>query len=236
MTRPVCCVIQHVPFEGLGSFEPVLKERGWEIHYLQAPTDDLSSAFDAKLCLILGGPIGVYEATLYPFLETELKLARHRIQKQLPTLGTCLGAQILAEAGGGKVYPGKNGKEIGWSELSYSEAALNSPVKALAEHRPKLLHWHGDTFDLPPHAVLLGSTEAYPNQIFTLGQHILAFQCHPEARTKDLELWYVGHTLEISQTPGIDVLQLRRDAQRYAPTLEQAAQKMLHHWLDEVIG
>jgi GMP synthase (glutamine-hydrolysing) len=253
--KKTCVVIQHVSFEGLGSFAHVLNPQNWDVTWLLAPVDALTSAKDADLCIILGGPIGVYETQAYPFLIDELNLASYRIDRELPTLGICLGAQILAQAGGGKVYPGTQGKELGWSKLIFEHSSPNPSNKfsstdssntsnslaesisyphflaPLAQADTPVLHWHGDTFNLPAHGRNWASTTQYQNQIFTIGKSMLGFQCHPEVRAQDLELWYVGHTLEISQTPGVSVETLRADSQIYSPKIEQPAQMMIRDWL-----
>ena len=95
-----------------------------------------------------------------------------------------------------------------------------------------MLHWHGDTFDLPAGAVRLASTSACENQAFAWGSNVLAFQCHPEIRSDRFEPWLIGHANEIAATPGIDVVQLRADTERYGPALERAAHDAFGEWLD----
>ncbi|WP_229167733.1 glutamine amidotransferase-related protein [Bradyrhizobium altum] len=139
--------IRHVAFEDLGLLAPIMERAGWSVSFCDAPVDDLSdrAVSDADLLIVLGGPIGVYETDIYPFLSTELALLEHRLRRGLPTLGICLCAQLMALALGGRVFPGKV-KEIGWGPIDLTPDGKSSCLRNL---QTKVLHWHGDTFDLP---------------------------------------------------------------------------------------
>jgi GMP synthase (glutamine-hydrolysing) len=224
--------IRHVPFEDLGSFAPALRERGFAVAYRDAGLDDLGAPdlLDADLLIVLGGPIGVYEARDYPFLKGEIAILERRLRTGRPVLGLCLGAQLIAKALGARVYQGKR-KELGWSPLALTDAGRKS---ALAELGPRtaVLHWHGDTFDLPRGAELLASTRLYANQVFAWRRHALGLQCHIETTTRGLERWFVGHAVEIAGTRGIDVARLRRETRRLGPRLEERGPRVLKAWLD----
>ena len=97
-----------------------------------------------------------------------------------------------------------------------------------------MLHWHGDTFDVPAGATHLAATSRTPNQAFAWQRHGLALQFHIETTARGLERWYVGHGLEIAQAPGVTVANLRADAQRLAPALIEAGRRVLHHWLEGI--
>jgi len=224
--------IRHVPFEDLGSFAAVLRERGFAVAYRDAGLDDLAARdlVDADLLIVLGGPIGVYEVKDYPFLKGEIAVVERRLELGRPVLGLCLGAQIMAKALGARVYKGKR-EELGWSPLALTDAGRAS---ALAELGPRtaVLHWHGDTFDLPRGAKLLGSTRLYPNQAFAWRNHALALQCHIETTVRGLERWFIGHALEIATTRGVKLEALRRDTRRRGPRLEERGPRVLRAWLD----
>src|ERR1700744_6469717 len=110
--------IRHVHFEDLGTFGPVIEERGYGVRYVDAGLDDLGAvdATTPNLLVVLGGPIGAYEEDKYPFLTTELALIARRLESGRPILGLCLGAQLMARAMGAEVRPGP-AKEIGWGPL-----------------------------------------------------------------------------------------------------------------------
>ncbi|MBH1988133.1 MAG: glutamine amidotransferase [Burkholderiales bacterium] len=224
--------IQHLAFEDLGSFEAVLREQDMDITHLQAGVDDVSQALaQADIAVVLGGPIGVYETEAYPFLLDEIEALRQRMLARKPTLGICLGSQLMAQAFGGRVYPGGQ-KEIGWGELTLSDSGRRSPLQHL--QGAAVLHWHGDTFELPPDAELLASSPLYANQAFRIGSNLLALQCHPEAQARTFERWLIGHAGELASAR-LDVPTLRAQAQRLGPTLERASQAMLREWLADLV-
>jgi GMP synthase (glutamine-hydrolysing) len=226
--------ITHVAFEDPGSLSEVLRERGFALQMLDICTADRQAleVLNPDLLVVMGGPIGAYETEVYPFLSGEIALLRRRLQARLPTLGICLGAQLMAAALGAAVYAGGNGKEIGWAPLSAGRDVAACPaLEELLASEVNVLHWHGDTFDLPAGASHLAATAQYPNQAFALGAQVLAMQFHPEVQAAALERWYVGHACELGAAR-INVRQLRADSARHAPSLLQVARRFWGCWLD----
>jgi GMP synthase (glutamine-hydrolysing) len=225
--------LRHVAFEDLDALGPRLEARGYDISYREAAIDDLGAGELAAcdLLVVLGGPIGAYEEQDYPFLAPEIALIERRLGAGRPVLGICLGAQLVARALGARVYPA-GFKEIGWAPVALSAAGRESALAAL--EGAAVLHWHGDTFDLPQGACALAATPRTPNQAFAWRRHGLALQFHIETTAPGLERWYVGHTLEIAQTRGVSVAGLRADARRFAPALAAAGGRAIDTWLDGI--
>lgn len=226
-----CLVIRHLAFEDLGLFEPILKARGFQVRVLDAGVDalgDLNPCED-DLWVVLGGPIGVYEEADYPFITDEIALLRARLAAHRPTLGICLGAQLMALALGAKVYGNPRGKEIGWSRLDLSPEGHAHPLGILGE--AKVLHWHGDIFELPAGAQSLASTPQTPHQAFALGRYGLGLQFHLEVEGGGLERWLIGHRAELGQAK-LSIPLLRADNNRYAPVLSEPATQMFGEWLN----
>jgi GMP synthase (glutamine-hydrolysing) len=224
--------IRHVSFEDLGNFGPVLAAHGFDIRYVDCGIDDIAAVdpCNPDLLIVLGGPIGAYEDEFFPFIKDEIRLLEQRLEARRPTLGICLGAQLIARTLGARVYPGPQ-KEIGWSRLTMTTPGTKSPLRHLSA---PVLHWHGDTFDLPREATLLASTEKCVNQAFSWGDNILALQFHPEVIGRNIEQWFIGHACEISATDGVSVPVLRRDTLQFAAGLELQAGRCLADWLDTI--
>jgi GMP synthase (glutamine-hydrolysing) len=215
--------IRHIAFEDVGTLKPVLEAAGYDLTYLEGGVDDLGPAELADLLIVLGAPIGVNEQDIYPFLIPQLDLIRRRLAANRPILGLCLGAQLMAQALGSKVYPG-SAKEIGWGSLSF----VDDDLRELSGVH--VLHWHGDTFDLPVGAKRLASTAINPNQAFSVGPNALALQFHAEAEGRNFERWLIGHTCEIGQA-GLSPINLRADGRLYAAGLEAAGSALFRRWL-----
>jgi GMP synthase (glutamine-hydrolysing) len=228
-----CIALRHVAFEDLGSFEPFLRAAGYDITYYEAGYDDLAGLdpLAPDLLVVLGGPIGAYDDGLYPFLRDELRLIDARLASGRPLIGLCLGAQLMARALGASVHPNPAGREIGWSPLTLTEAGKASPLGALAGI--DVLHWHGDTFDLPTGSEALASTAITPNQAFLHGPAALGLQFHVEATARGMERWFIGHAAEIGHA-GLSVTDLRAATARHAAALERQGTRLLAHFLDRV--
>lgn len=229
MTQRSLIAIRHIGFEDLGSFEAPLRAADYDIAYSDVAEHDVGrlDPLQADLMVVLGGPIGVYDDEAYPVVAAEIRLLQARLGAGRPTLGICLGAQLMAAALGARVYPGP-AKEIGWSALEIIQTGARNPLAALRD--VPVLHWHGDTFDLPEGCALLASTPVCRNQAFSRGPNVLGLQFHPEVRGARFEHWLLGHASALAAA-GISPAALRRDTAHYGKDLEVAGAAMLADWL-----
>ncbi|HYM33827.1 MAG TPA: glutamine amidotransferase [Steroidobacteraceae bacterium] len=226
-------VICHVAFEDLGLWEAPLAKRG-TVRYFQAGIDDLAPCTTEQpdLLVIMGGPISAYETDQYPFIEDELKLIKQRLDKKLPTLGICLGAQMMAAAMGARAYS-SGLKEICWGGVTLTKAGMDSCLRHLQGPKGTVLHWHGDTFDLPQGATLLASTDLVKHQAFSIGQHALALQFHLEVDPRKFETWLIGHTCELAGAK-IKPNDLRVATKKLPPDYVIASERVISDWLSKI--
>ncbi len=226
--------LRHLAFENLGVLARILPDYGLAADYHEVGLGPLPRA-DIGACdllIVLGGPIGVYETRDYPFLAEEIAAIGARLQAKKPTLGICLGAQMMAAALGAPVGPGP-GREIGYAPLTLTEAGQNAPLAAL--RGVDVLHWHGDAFGLPEGAVSLASTPLCPHQAFALDKYALALQFHAEVEPAALESWLVGHACELAKV-GIKPGDLRAQAAAKGEATAAAGEKMFRAWLDGIFS
>jgi GMP synthase (glutamine-hydrolysing) len=232
--RRSAIALRHVAFEDLGLLAPVLAREGWDVTFRDAAVDDLPdrSSDDAALLIVLGGPIGVYDNDAYPFLNAEIDLIENRLSRNLPVLGICLGAQLMAKALGSRVYAGPV-KEIGWGGIELTADGGASCLSSLQEDGEVVLHWHGDTFDLPTGAQRLASNRHYENQAFAHGLNALALQFHLETDPHRLEQWYVGHAAELAAAK-VSVAGLRAATSKLASGRAALADRVFTRWLRDI--
>lgn len=172
--------LQHVPFEDIGSMASDFRTRGYSLsstHWYRGDTaPDLNSL---DVLIVMGGPMGIYDEAIYPWLADEKILIKESIAAGKIVLGICLGAQLIADVLGGKVTRNAH-KEIGWLPISVNPAAATHPIAQVFARYPSVFHWHGDTFALPPGATHLASSEGCVNQAYVFQDHVYGFQFHLE--------------------------------------------------------
>lgn len=173
-------VFQHVPFEGLGSIEDWLDTRdavvSWTRWYQPCVRPPEFSTCD--LLIILGGPMSANHDELLPWLAVERAAIRVAIDRGIPTLGICLGAQLIAKSLGARVFANRE-REIGWWPVEPVDGADGQFADLFAEPIDAF-HWHGETFDLPSGAEHLCSSAGCEHQAFSYRDHLLALQFHLE--------------------------------------------------------
>lgn len=225
-----CDVIRHVEIEDLGYLGETLAEGSVRVRYLDAEAlPDDAERSDAAL-IVLGGPMGVYEADRYPYLTREIELIREALRRDRPTLGICLGAQLLAAAAGGDVRPGSKGKEIGWAEVRLTDVGVADSIWEGFPLSFPTFHWHGDTFELPAGIQLLASSRHYP-QAFRVGRSAYGVQFHPEVVPDRLDAWIRAYHLELERERlSPDSILAVPDAERHRELARRFARNVVR-WL-----
>jgi GMP synthase (glutamine-hydrolysing) len=214
--------LRHVAHEGGGRFERVAQAAGWNTLTISADAPGAEAlARAADVLVILGGPMGVYEAGRYPYLNMEIEVLRDRLERRAPSVGICLGAQLLAAAAGARVYKGAAGFEVGFGEVVRAAGAEANPLGRPLPERFPVMHWHGDTFDLPQGAALLASSARYANQIFALGAHALGLQCHIEVSHDELPVFAGGNASDLERAGRPGLAQIIAAGQRHDLAVER---------------
>ena len=166
-----CLVLQHVEPEGPYTLAEALADAGIVLHICRVYAGDPVPPDAARLdgLVVMGGPMSATSDDAFPTRTAEVALIADAIARGVPVLGICLGAQLLALAGGGEVLAGAAGPEIGWGPVQMTDEARDDALLGAASTELTVLHWHGDTFTLPPAAVRLAGSRVYAQQAFRLG-------------------------------------------------------------------
>ncbi|MDJ0276130.1 glutamine amidotransferase [Sphingomonas sp. 2R-10] len=215
-------IVRHVPYEGCAGYRVPVEAAGYAIDRIDV-TDPAFATADLTapdLLIVMGGPMGVYDVADHPWIPGEIAALSRRLDADRPTLGICLGAQMVAAALGAAVYRG-TGSEIGFGAIDLTPVA--SPLTHVAD--VPVLHWHGDTFDLPEGAELLATTPRY-RQGFRRGVNLLALQFHAEmGEDPRFEAWV--DYLDCPKHRGALTEQYRT----LGPAAVRAGQAMIAEWL-----
>ncbi|MBW2605574.1 MAG: type 1 glutamine amidotransferase [Deltaproteobacteria bacterium] len=171
---------QHVSFEGLGSIEPWAKEMAYEITSTRVFTEDpFPNLDDIDWLIVMGGSIGIYEEDKYPWICAEKNYIEQAVVQGKIVLGICLGAQLIADVLGAKIYPCKY-KEIGWFPIQKTRETSETRLADFLPVEIDAFHWHGDMFDIPNGAIHIAKSAACENQGFIYDDHVVALQFHLE--------------------------------------------------------
>ena len=180
-------VLRHVPYEGPGLIEDMLEGRGLPYRIIDVPGEGVPLGAAGFTGIVsMGGPMSVNDGTRE--IEKEKELLLEAIGRDIPILGVCLGAQIIASAMGARVYAGDQ-PEVGWGEVTLTQSGIADPLMAGADHVLPVLHWHGDAFDLPEGAVNLASSAKFENQAFRAGTNTYGIQFHLEVDEEMVREW-----------------------------------------------
>jgi len=229
-------VFQHVPFEILGTLDPLLRADGYRVRYVNFSREPEVEPEVEKYqgLIILGGPMNVDMTDAYPHLDTEVRLIRRAIAQDIPILGICLGAQLIAKALGAPVTKNPE-KEIGWYDISLTRAGKTDPLMGHLEDTRRIFEWHGDTFALPDGAVHLATGQTCANQAFRYGENVYGFQFHMEVDAALIERWLTTpvYQAEIEQTQGLinpDVI--RQETEAHIESLQLLSAQVFGEFLN----
>jgi len=233
-------VLQHAEVEGPARVGELLGEIGYTLDVRATYRGDPVPATldDGDLLVVMGGPMGVADrgdpATAY--LQQEIDLIRRGIARDAPVLGICLGAQLLAHAAGADVHQmrtadGARVYEVGWGEVVLDGRA-GGQILAGVPSEIVVLHWHGDTFEVPPGAVPLASSAVCPNQGFRLGRHAFGLQFHCEVGSAEVDAFLRADADYVAQANGPDGgARIVADTERFCTASRHAGDLLLRNIL-----
>lgn len=223
-------VLQHVDCEPLGTIEDALRGEGLRFRYVRGYAGQSAprEIGDAPGLIVMGGPMGVYERKRYPFLADEMRLIEQAVTQGVPTLGVCLGSQLLATVLGSTVRRGAQA-EIGWYPVTRTAAEEEDALWRLLPPRFIGFHWHSDVFDAPPGAALLASSEQTPCQAFRYGASAYGILCHMEITEAMVRDWTASFAGELSEA-GLAAGPILDAIPDHLPALQEAGQTVFGAW------
>ncbi|MCE9545116.1 MAG: gamma-glutamyl-gamma-aminobutyrate hydrolase family protein [Planctomycetia bacterium] len=226
--KPIAAFRQ-VEHEGLGTLAEIFAAAGFECRYYDmfaAPPTRFDPAEHSGL-VVLGGPMNVDETNRYPHLALQRQFIQQALDAELPVLGICLGAQLLASTLGAEVRP-RPTKEIGWYTVDTSAAAADDRLFRHLGSQPTVFQWHGDGFTLPAGAVSLASSPLCPQQAFRYGQSAYALQFHLEVTETMVERWLTepGNCAEVSGLSYINAEEIRHRLPDELPPMHALGRKL----------
>ena len=172
---------QHEPYEGPGCIQEWAEKENHLLSCTHLYDHEIPPALaEIDMLIIMGGSMGIYDETDYPWLIHEKQYIKEAIEANKPVLGICLGAQLLASVLGAKVSHAKY-KEIGWFPIWKTEAGKASSLLQPMPDHLNVFHWHGDQFDIPEGCLSLAESDVCPNQLFLFGDRVTGLQFHFEA-------------------------------------------------------
>jgi GMP synthase (glutamine-hydrolysing) len=178
-------ILQHVSFEGPGEIEPWMRARGHHLthtHFFRG--EHLPDSHAVDWLIVMGGPMNIYEYRNHPWLRDEKRFIERVISRDKCVLGVCLGAQLIADVLGARVYQNYE-KEIGWFPIQWHSGAAH--LVPHGSSRLEVFHWHGDTFDIPEGGALLADSEGCRHQGFSYGSNVVGLQFHLEMNASGIE-------------------------------------------------
>ena len=191
----------HVPFEGLGCIENWINSQNHSVSYTRFYEHyQLPLPQEIDWLIVMGGPMGVYDESIYPWLQEEKQFIRKMIDTGKTVIGICLGSQLIAEVLGAKVYPNKQ-KEIGWFDIEKTDNNLS--ITAGIENRFPVFHWHGDTFESPVESIRLFCSDVTNNQAFLYKEKVLGLQFHFEVTVESMKLMVENGQEELVKSDSI---------------------------------
>lgn len=230
-------VFQHVPWEILGVLDPLLRDAGFRIRYLNFGRNPEARPRVERYhgLIVLGGPMNCDDTDRYPHLQVESDAIAQAIDLGRPVLGICLGAQLIARALGARVVRNPE-KEIGWYRLQATAAGRGDPLFGTLGERETVFQWHGDRFEIPDQAVHLARSPACPNQAFRYGENVYALQFHLEVDAAMIHRWLrtPGNARELAGLPGgapAAAARIAADTERYMARSLQLAEAFFGRYL-----
>ena len=215
-------VLKHIGVEGPGGIGDFFMDTTWDLKTVDLVKGEVlpGSLKNTGAVISLGGPMNVYEEDKYPFLREEIIFLQRAVKEEVPILGICLGAQLLARACGAKVIKAPV-KEIGWCRIILTEQGREDYLFTALPKEFDMFQWHEDTFEIPQGAVRLAGSGPCPNQAFRVGKNAYGLQFHAEVNPEMVESWIEKYAPDGAPVPDmlIESYKRKRALEKYTSIL-----------------